>query len=40
MNEKLDPEEVEAIMSRIKNEAVRIVECHLSFANLKFFVCH
>jgi class 3 adenylate cyclase len=26
MNERLDPEEVEAIMSRIKKEAVRIVE--------------
>jgi len=28
MNEKLDPEQVEAIMSRIKMEAVRIVESH------------
>ena len=28
MNEQLDPEEVETIMSRIKNEAVRIVESH------------
>jgi predicted ATPase/class 3 adenylate cyclase len=28
MNEKLDPEEVEAITSRIKKEAVRIVECY------------
>ena len=28
MNEKLDPEEVEAIMSRIKAEAVKIVESH------------
>jgi len=33
MNEKLDPEEVEAIMSRIKNEAVRIVECHEGIVN-------
>ncbi|MCZ6558313.1 MAG: adenylate/guanylate cyclase domain-containing protein, partial [SAR324 cluster bacterium] len=28
MNEKLDPEEVEGIMSRIKAEAVKIVESH------------
>ena len=28
MNEKLDPEEVEGIMSRIKDEAVKIVESH------------
>ena len=28
MNERLDPEEVQAIMSRIKTQAVRIVESH------------
>ena len=28
MNEQLDPEEIEAIMSRIKMEAVKIVEHH------------
>jgi class 3 adenylate cyclase/tetratricopeptide (TPR) repeat protein len=33
MNERLDPEEVEAIMSRIKNEAVRIVESHEGIVN-------
>jgi ribosomal protein L40E len=33
MNEKLDPEEVEAIMSRIKMEAVRIVERHEGIVN-------
>jgi predicted ATPase/class 3 adenylate cyclase len=33
MNERLDPEEVEAIMSRIKNEAVRIVEGHGGIVN-------
>ena len=33
MNEKLDPEEVEAIMSRIKKEAVRIVERHEGIVN-------
>ena len=33
MNERLDPEEVEAIMSRIKNEAVRIVEGHEGIVN-------
>ena len=33
MNERLDPEEVEAIMSRIKNEAVRIVERHEGIVN-------
>jgi class 3 adenylate cyclase len=33
MNEKLDPEEVEAIMSRIKMEAVRIVESHEGIVN-------
>ena len=33
MNERLDPEEVEAIMSRIKNEAVCIVERHEGIVN-------
>ncbi|MCH9046733.1 MAG: alpha/beta fold hydrolase, partial [SAR324 cluster bacterium] len=33
MNEKLDPEEVEGIMSRIKGEAVRIVESHGGIVN-------
>jgi predicted ATPase/class 3 adenylate cyclase len=33
MNERLDPEEVEAIMSRIKKEAVRIVERHEGIVN-------
>jgi len=33
MNERLDPEEVEAIMSRIKKEAVRIVERHGGIVN-------
>ena len=33
MNESLDPEEVEAIMSRIKQEAVRIVERHEGIVN-------
>jgi predicted ATPase/class 3 adenylate cyclase len=33
MNERLDPEEVEAIMSRVKNEAVRIVERHEGIVN-------
>ena len=33
MNERLDPEEVEAIMSRIKKEAVRIVERHEGVVN-------
>jgi class 3 adenylate cyclase len=33
MNEKLDPEQVEAIMSRIKMEAVRIVESHEGIVN-------
>jgi class 3 adenylate cyclase len=33
MNEKLDPEEVEAIMRRIKEEAVRIVESHGGIVN-------
>ena len=33
MNEILDPEEVEAIMSRIKQEAVRIVERHGGIVN-------
>ncbi|MHC4104384.1 MAG: AAA family ATPase, partial [Planctomycetota bacterium] len=33
MNEKLDPEEVEAIMSRIKQEAVGIVERHEGIVN-------
>lgn len=33
MNERLDPEEVEAIMSRIKEEAVRIVESHEGIVN-------
>jgi len=33
MNERLDPEEVEAIMSRIKIEAVRIVERHEGIVN-------
>ena len=33
MNEQLDPEEVEAIMSRIKQEAVRIVERHGGIVN-------
>jgi class 3 adenylate cyclase/tetratricopeptide (TPR) repeat protein len=33
MNEQLDPEEVEAIMNRIKQEAVRIVERHGGIVN-------
>ena len=33
MNEDLDPEDVEAIMSRIKQEAVRIVERHEGIVN-------
>jgi class 3 adenylate cyclase/tetratricopeptide (TPR) repeat protein len=33
MNEQLDPEEVEAIMSRIKQEAVRIIEGHGGIVN-------
>jgi class 3 adenylate cyclase/ABC-type dipeptide/oligopeptide/nickel transport system ATPase component len=33
MNERLDPEDVEAIMSRIKKEAVRIVERHEGIVN-------
>ena len=33
MNERLDPEEVEAIMSHIKKEAVRIVESHEGTVN-------
>jgi predicted ATPase/class 3 adenylate cyclase len=33
MNEKLDPEEVEAIMRRIKEAAVRIVESHGGIVN-------
>ena len=33
MNEQLDPEEVEAIMSRVKKEAVRIVESHEGIVN-------
>ncbi len=33
MNEKLDPEEVEVIMSRIKVEAVKIVESHGGIVN-------
>ena len=33
MNEKFDPEEVEAVMSRIKQEAVRIVERHGGIVN-------
>ena len=33
MNEELDPEEVEAIMSRTKQEAVRIVERHGGIVN-------
>jgi len=33
MNERLDPEEVEAIMSRIKQEAVTIVERHEGIVN-------
>jgi class 3 adenylate cyclase len=33
MNERLDPEEVEKIMSRIKKEAVRIVETHRGIVN-------
>ena len=33
MNERLDPEEVEAIMSRIKDEAVCIVERHEGIVN-------
>ena len=33
MNEKLDPEEVEGIMSRVKAEAVRIVESHGGIVN-------
>ncbi|MCZ6645284.1 MAG: adenylate/guanylate cyclase domain-containing protein, partial [SAR324 cluster bacterium] len=33
MNEQLDPEEVEGVMSRIKVEAVRIVEAHGGIVN-------
>jgi class 3 adenylate cyclase/tetratricopeptide (TPR) repeat protein len=33
MNERLDPEEVEAIMSRVKKEAVRIIERHEGIVN-------
>ena len=33
MSEKLDPEEVETIMSRIKKEAVRIIESHDGIVN-------
>ena len=33
MNEQLDPEEVESIMSRIKGEAVKIVESHGGIVN-------
>jgi len=33
MNERLDPEEVEAVMSRIKKEAVKIVERHEGIVN-------
>ena len=33
MNERLDPEEVEAIMRRIKKEALRIVERHEGIVN-------
>jgi class 3 adenylate cyclase len=33
MNEKLDPEEVERIMSRVKAEAVKIVESHGGIVN-------
>ncbi|MCH8886588.1 MAG: zinc ribbon domain-containing protein, partial [SAR324 cluster bacterium] len=33
MNERLDPEEVQEIMSRIKAEAVRIVESHGGIVN-------
>jgi class 3 adenylate cyclase/tetratricopeptide (TPR) repeat protein len=33
MNERLDPEEVQGVMSRIKSEAVRIVESHGGSAN-------
>jgi class 3 adenylate cyclase/tetratricopeptide (TPR) repeat protein len=33
MNERLDPEEVEAIMSRIKKEAAKIVERHEGIVN-------
>jgi hypothetical protein len=33
MNERFDPEEVEAIMSRIKKEAVKIVERHEGIVN-------
>jgi class 3 adenylate cyclase/tetratricopeptide (TPR) repeat protein len=33
MNERLDPEEVEKIMSQIKKEAVRIVETHRGVVN-------
>ena len=33
MNERLDPEEVQALMSRIKLEAVRIVESHGGIVN-------
>ncbi|MEJ2164204.1 MAG: tetratricopeptide repeat protein [Desulfobacterales bacterium] len=33
MNERFDPEEVEAVMSRIKKEAVRIVESHEGIVN-------
>jgi class 3 adenylate cyclase len=33
MNEQLDPEEVEGIMSRIKEEAVRIVESYGGIVN-------
>jgi class 3 adenylate cyclase len=33
MNERLDPEQVQEIMSRIKNDAVRIVESHGGIVN-------
>lgn len=33
LNERLDPEEVEAFMSQIKDEAVRIVESHEGIVN-------
>jgi len=33
MNESLDPEEVEVIMRRIKEEAIRIIESHGGIVN-------
>ncbi|MCH7478460.1 MAG: hypothetical protein IIA14_10200 [SAR324 cluster bacterium] len=33
MNDRLDPEQVQELMSRIKTEAVRIVEGHTGIVN-------